>query len=324
MKELSKIPTGIIRRRTRSIFSRLHTEAFELLPNGGEIVILDVGAAGEIEPRWKPYEKFLHYVGFEPDARSRSELIKNNNSRAKEYEILPYAVWDSNIQAEFNLCRKPRLSSLLVPNREFLDSFPNSKRFDVLHTESINVVKIDDSINLVVDFIKVDIQGAGLNALKGACNTISDSFGLEMEVEFLPIYEEQPLFGEVTEWLAERGFDFIDFVNLARWERSHRNDHGQCVWGDALYLKSPENINFEQQSVDRISAYLGVLLIYRRFDLLDASFDIMRGEKRDEFSDFGSYVKKLRRVDMWARRINRTSSLLVSSFDPSYRSHLIY
>ncbi len=324
MREFTKIPPGIVRRSVRSFFLKKHVRAFETLPNGGVVTLLDLGAAGEIEPRWRPYANFLHYIGFEPDERSRKALIENENSFVKEYEILPYAVWETDTKVRFNLCRKPRLSSLLLPNREFLDLFPNSRRFDIVQSELVDVVRVDDVISTPVDFIKVDIQGAGLSALKGAKTTISRAFGLEMEVEFLPIYDEQPLFGEVSSWLSRKGFDLIDFVNLARWERSDRNDHGQCVWGDALYLRSPEKMKFEQQSINRIAAYLAVLLVYRRFDLLDMSFAKMPRKELPNFAEFRSHVERLRRVDMWARRINRVSSMAVSNIGPGYRSHLFY
>ena len=35
-----------------------------------KITLLDIGAAGDVEPRWKKIIDFVNYIGFEPDSRS--------------------------------------------------------------------------------------------------------------------------------------------------------------------------------------------------------------------------------------------------------------
>ena len=46
------------------------------LPHLDQISLVDVGAAGDIQPRWKSAETYLSYHGFEPDERSREDLLK--------------------------------------------------------------------------------------------------------------------------------------------------------------------------------------------------------------------------------------------------------
>ena len=49
-----------------------------------------------------------------------------------------------------------------------------------------------------------------------------------------------------------KGFEFIDFVNLCRWERNdYLNTFGHCTYGDALFLRAPEKIDFENISEDK-------------------------------------------------------------------------
>ena len=82
------------------------------------------------------------------------------------------------------LCRKPRVSSLYEPNLNFLERFLNPKRFDVMQTEQMQCVTLD-SIDLPkVDFLKIDIQGAENDVIKGASSKLELAFGLEVEVEF--------------------------------------------------------------------------------------------------------------------------------------------
>lgn len=83
--------------------------------------------------------------------------------------------------------------------------------------------------------MKINTQGSELDVLKGATRTLRSLLGLEIEVEFVDLYKKTPLFDEIVQFLNLQRFEFIDFVNLCRWERRKYNGHGQCVFGDALF-----------------------------------------------------------------------------------------
>ena len=64
--------------------------------------------------------------------------------------------------------------------------------------------------------------------------------GLQIEVEFSAIYEGQPLFSAVDEYL--RGFGFMLFdLTRSRYRRAAMArdlaTRGQLLWGDAVYLR---------------------------------------------------------------------------------------
>jgi hypothetical protein len=46
------------------------------LPKFNGVSLIDIGAAGDLQPRFKAIEKYLNYYGFEPDSRSRKKLLK--------------------------------------------------------------------------------------------------------------------------------------------------------------------------------------------------------------------------------------------------------
>ena len=52
------------------------------------------------------------------------------------------------------------------------------------------------------------------------------------------MYINQPLFGQVNDFLRKQGFEFIDFTNICRWERKIYNSYGQIIFGDGLWLRS--------------------------------------------------------------------------------------
>lgn len=308
-------------------FSQRHAKkknyAISLLPNFKGITLIDIGAAGDIEPRWKAVEQNLNYIGFEPDKRSRALLQKKKNS-CREYSLYPYAVWENDGNIDFNLCKKPEVSSAFEPNLPFTNLFPDARRFDIVKNFEIQSERLDN-INIDnPDFMKLDIQGGELNALRGGDSTLCNLFGLEIEVEFLPIYINQPLFGDIAKFLSSYNFEFIDFVNLCRWERGAHQGYGQCVFGDALFLKTPELIMQEKLSDQRISSYLAILFLYKRFDLIDKMFEYFTPSQKIAFNDFKIALKPLHKSHIIARNISYISDKVIRAVESDTRNWLLY
>ena len=177
--------------------------------------------------------------GLEPDKRSSRKL--NNKFGCKKYEIIENVIWSNQDEITFYLCKKPKVSSTFIPNEEFIKNFPDSKRFQIIDSFKTKTSTIDNELpNRIVDFVKIDIQGAELKALQGMENLIKNCLGFELEIEFTEIYKSQPLFGEIDSFLKDRGFEFIDFTNLYRWDRKNYNSYGQCIFGDGIWLRTPE------------------------------------------------------------------------------------
>ena len=303
-------------------FNKPLLDCMQLLPTRGLITLCDIGAAGEIEPRWKPFSKNLQYIGFEPDKRSR-ERILNQAYLFKSYEILPHALSDVDKPRNLNLCRKPQVSSLYKPNRDFLDRFPDSERFDVMQVERVDCVTLD-KLNLAnIDFLKLDIEGAENDVIKGAQTTLNLVLGLELEVEFIEIYSGQGLFGDICNELSSHGFEFVDFVHLSRWQRNGIYGHGQCVAGDALFLKSPETLIKQSSSIEVWSTYISILLIYRRFDMIDIVLSSVPENIKRNFDVFERSYKGVVRRDDVVRRALVFMNRLIQMFGSNYRLHLI-
>ncbi len=228
------------------------------------LTLVDVGAAGDIEPRWQRVKRDLRYISFEPDCRSQVEAAHANGTDS--HVIFNHAVWDRDGEVEINLCRKAQVSSTFAPNRQVLDRFPAAARFDIVAVESVKAQTLDQSLEEPVDFIKIDVQGGALKVLQGAKTTLAQCLGLELEIEFVEMYTGQPLFGRVSQELTEIGFDFIDFVDIVRWERTSHNGMGQVIFCDALFMRSPEWV-IENATESQSLAYLKICLLYNRFDL---------------------------------------------------------
>ena len=306
-----------------NFFISPNVDAINHLPVQTSLGLIDIGAAGEIEPRWRPYSKFIKYFGFEPDKRSNQFSIKEKE-KFLNYKVFTKALSEAEKEQDFYFCKKPEVSSLYRPNSNFLKNFPNHERFQIVEKQILKTVTLD-SLNIVDnDFIKIDVQGGELNILKGSPKTLENIMGLEIEIEFLQVYENQPLFGQICEELAKKGFQFIDFVNLARWERNKFNSFGQCIFGDGLFLKTPETLDLENISIQKLCSYITILIVYRRYDLIELTLELMDDKLENSFSDFKSALKKAKSRNNFTRNLIKNANKIAPIFGNNYRFHLIY
>lgn len=288
---------------------------------GGEFIqFLDIGAEGGISPRWKKYEPLISYIGFEPDSRAMANFPKSN---FKTHKIFPTAIGEKEEIEKINLTYDIGKSSVFKPNINFLKRFPNSNRFTITRSEDLKIDSIDNLIESGVDFIKLDIQGGELNALKGAKHNLKNAMGIEIEIEFLELYINQPLFGDVCKFLVSHNFEFLDFINLCRWERKNFNGFGQLVFGDALFIKPPEFFFDEDHSDVEIRKYLAILYVYNRFDLIEESF-ILKLNLKDDLHKF--YISQRRKYRFFTlmQKISRVINMFYSFFGVEFKNHIMY
>jgi FkbM family methyltransferase len=314
---------------TRSYSTKKLQIAISSLPDFNGVTYVDVGAAGNFSTRWSQIKNYIKYVGFEPDERSY-QLLKKGDTNFKSYQVYPFALSHSTLQQKLYFCRKSEVTSTYEPNYEFLKFFPGVERFEVINTEMITTTRLDDVPVNCPDFIKLDIQGGELNALLGAEKKLKCVFGLELEVEFLQIYKDQPLFGEIVRDLNHSGFQFLDFIEIIRWERKGISREtlfgqvGQAIFADALFLKSPEVFFSEIPTKSKVSSYFLTLLLYGRFDLLETSFGMLNEIIRQDFDQFVLKVEVLSGRHEKFLKLNRYYNFVLSFFGFTGRSHLLY
>jgi FkbM family methyltransferase len=238
------------------------------------IVLVDAGARGGIPKRWRPVEPWLRVIGFEPDSRSLDDLEESARRRT-----LPKALASEPGSVTLHLTAEEGDSSVLTPNRPFVNRFPRADRFDVIETRTVSGDTLDNQLAEGgidrVDFIKLDTQGSELMILEGAEETLRHGvFGIEVEVELNPMYERQPLLSDVDRFLRPLGYELFD-LELHRWKYRAGEDLaltlGQVVWADALFLLDPDHTRrlVRQDDVRRAQSLARILATCLLYNLGD-------------------------------------------------------
>ncbi|MAF84086.1 MAG: FkbM family methyltransferase [Gammaproteobacteria bacterium] len=211
--------------------------------------ILEIGAApleGAIEPFYQLTDIFpeSRIVSLEVD----ESLCIDLNRKAKDgHQFYPAALGRTEETRQFFQTTDPICSSLYRPNEELLARYYNMESVVLERVTSIDTVSLDHFVakKMIddVDFIKIDIQGAELEVFQGGMSTLRSVPVIVSEVEFVPQYINQPLFGDVCSFLMAQGFMFHKFLGMAGRAlrpvlmHNDRNSASQHIWTDAMFIK---------------------------------------------------------------------------------------
>ena len=254
------------------------------------IVIAEIGArilnpdnnAGEEESFHSlPIAKVL---AFEADAGACEEINALKHRFIADMKAYPYALSDKPGQQTLYITKHKMCSSLYRPNEAMLARYANLEVASLSETCPLEVTSLDwfmerEEISHI-DFIKIDVQGAELDILNGASRAMPQLLGVCTEVEFVELYEGQPLFADVDAALRAYGLQLHHFTDAGRVPIRGTSFKGkaQQLWADAIYFPSFEVID---KLPARQLLKLGVLAsLYEAFDLSEYTlkrFDEMSG-----------------------------------------------
>lgn len=215
----------------------------------------------------------LNVIGFEPQPTECQEL----NALAKPgRRYLPHAVADGK-RSSFYQTNTRMTSSLLRPNLKFAELFNSLAEYmQVVATGQVDTVRLDDVAEIRAqgcDLLKLDTQGSEAVILAHATETLKNCLIVQTEVEFVQLYEDQPLFADVDQLLRAHGFMFHKFLDLSG--RTYKplmmnNDPNaamsQLLWADAIYVPDLARLDrLEAGALVKLAALLHE--IYRSYDL---------------------------------------------------------
>jgi FkbM family methyltransferase len=178
-----------------------------LLAPARPTAIVDVGANPiDGDP---PYKAMLAaglctVLGFEPQPAALARL---NQAKGPHETYLPHVLADGT-ERFLHVCELEGMTSLLVPDPSQLALFNLFPIWGKVK-ERIPVAtrKLDDIAEISqMDFLKMDIQGAESEVLAHGRAKLQGTVVIQTEVSFVPLYQNQPPFGEIDLHLRELGF----------------------------------------------------------------------------------------------------------------------
>jgi len=213
----------------------LESKRSQVLRRHAVDVVLDVGAnRGTYVQEIRSHGYRGRIVSFEPLSRAYADL----SARATHdplWSTQHLALGSQDGQAEIRVSRNQVSSSFLPVLSSSTAAEPSSAPIGV---EQVRLQRLDSIRSLVLEpgeraFLKIDVQGYEGEVMRGADETLRQVVAIECELSLVPLYEGQPLAGDLMRQLEE-----LDYYPI--WlERGFTDPQtGYMLQLDALFLRS--------------------------------------------------------------------------------------
>ncbi len=231
-------------------------KAFESDP----IVIVDLGARWGFNAEWAVFGDQIRLFCFEPDKAEYEQLTKDAPDNVT---YIPWAIGGVAGDATLYEAKLGASTSLYKTDMAYFGRLLNRDNAIVVAEHPIEVHTLDEAIEAYdipsVDFIKLDTEGAEVDALSGSPKFLSSSslLGMMSEIRFHHEINGCPTFSDLDALVTQFGFRLYDL----QYNRQSRrglpypglNDYrlpngtrffayttrGQVQDGDAIYFRDP-------------------------------------------------------------------------------------
>lgn len=303
-----------------------------------KFTLLDVGARGGVNWPWNKIKNQINQILIEADAEE-AKVLKKTYEKNSKVKVLSYGLWSKTTELKLNISNSPSSSSVFKQNLEYLKRFPDYKRFELKKVVGIKVDKLDDIVlneKLSADFIKIDIEGAELEAFKGGVNFIKDNIvGIESEVSFVEKNIDQPLFAEIDSYIRNN-FELELFdINQKYWKynkgRNYGPLRGRIIFADTLYLRPIDKLPMWLNSMSKqkaIHKFSSLLFSACKYGFYDYVIELSRDPNLIKFHDkkiLNSILKKIKSKKLLnlsfkgSVRIYNFLLFLLNIFHPSHK-----
>lgn len=271
----------------------------------GTFVVVDIGARGGAEKCWQVLTGQLRLIGFDASAAECEHLNRAAKQGGHEYHAR--IIGGRTGRATFYTTKFAHSCGLYQGNPDYIGRFPFTN-MDVIASHEVDTTTLDTFAKEIgldqTDFIKIDVEGAEMDVLEGAIESLRDRKVLGIKTEFWwdPVSKGQRSFAEIDIFLREQGFRFFD-LELHNYHVYFRNAlpagrlvadldpvkrradnvrmapyrYGQAVTGDALYFRDPVH-EFKTQAPTiqwDESAILRLCALYDIFDYGDCAIELL-------------------------------------------------
>jgi FkbM family methyltransferase len=228
------------------------------------LIVHHVGgrAGSRCFPVLNAFEKDIVNVMYEADESCVDQVTENWKAQKSITKVLPYCLSSGQGVSKFHINYDPYTSSIYKLNPRYADFYYKypGRVFDYvlgdtfrtvrelnLQTTTLDAVVLENDLVPAPDFLSIDTQGSELDILNGSSDCLAKNIlAVHAEIELHPLYENQPLFGDICQFMTKHNFDLVD-INLfskllpSRGKQGFRGE-GYVAHGEALFLKRVDTV----------------------------------------------------------------------------------
>ena len=268
----------------------INTNQFKEALGDDKYIVVDGGAAGDVEEPFNKIRDVSKFVRFEP---SGSDTVNLGDDI-----FVDGGLWDKDETRELHIAKRETTSSIYPPNKDFLENFDN--RYGLPPRSTIEKVRMNlRSIDSAVsnsempkpNFIKLDIHSAEYEAVLGSTNSLSNNLGFLIETWHSEVHKGQHLHAEIESFLASVGYEVFDTRTAAAWKYNYEGkissfDKPRYIGSEMLFFRKeiPEHLELK---------YIGLCDL---FNFSNLARTVIARSKLDSIktlkSDYESIIKR--------------------------------
>lgn len=178
-------------------------------------VLLDIGASGEIHPKWKPLAKHSICIAFDADDREIG-YAANESKGYKKLHLFNSLVTDGTTsEADFYLTKFPYCSSLLEPDHQSIARYNFGDLFEINKVVRLKTVQLADALRSAgvskIDWFKTDSQGTDLRLFRNLGNDLMQrTLIAEFEPGIIDAYKGEDKLHAVMKFMDAQPFWMSD------------------------------------------------------------------------------------------------------------------
>ncbi|PWT79241.1 MAG: hypothetical protein C5B59_00025 [Bacteroidetes bacterium] len=219
-------------------------------------VLVDIGASGEINAKWKLIAKHSVCLAFDADDREFKISEQVNKTYRKLITFNRIVTPDLRGDSPFYLTASPFCSSLLEPDQEKLKPWIFSELFTVEGLKQLPTITISEALKKVnqnyIDWFKTDTQGTDLRLFTSVPQELrSGILAAEFEPGILDAYKGEDKLFSVMQFLHENNYwlSSMELRGVQRLKAGFAREHGKYLsermirsspgWAEVTYLREP-------------------------------------------------------------------------------------
>lgn len=174
-------------------------------------ILLDIGAAGQIDRKWRAIARYSVCIAFDADDREMGYVVKETGGFRRLYVYNCIVTDGVTGEAQFFLTRSPQCSSLLEPRSASLESWAFGEKFSVERKVELKTKSLPDVLEELgierVDWFKTDSQGTDLRLFRSLGeDRIARVLAAEFEPGIIDAYQGEDKLWRLLAYMEEQPF----------------------------------------------------------------------------------------------------------------------